>query len=114
MEGITSRSRGDLGKSPSRGVRRSKRTSESPIRSVISGKKAAKSAVRVTISSKKASESPVRGVISSKKAAKSAMGGSIRCPNRDLVASFDEKIAWSRAWRASLAGPRAIWAGFYR
>ena len=39
LEAITSRSRGDLGKSPSRGVRRSKRTSESSIRSVISGKR---------------------------------------------------------------------------
>ena len=110
MKGITSRSRGDLGKSPIRGIIRSEKATESAIRGVISGKKAAKSAVRVTISSKKASESPVRGVISHKKASQSAMGGSIRCPNRDLVASFDEKIAWSRAWRASLAGPRAIWA----
>ena len=65
LEAITSRSRGDLGKSPSRGIRRSKRTSESPIRSVISGKKAVKSAVRVTTSSKKTTESPVRGVIRS-------------------------------------------------
>ena len=39
LEAITSRSRGDLGKSPSRGVRRSKRTSESSIGSVISGKR---------------------------------------------------------------------------
>ena len=82
LEGIASRSRGDLGKSPSRGVRRSKRTSESPIRSVISGKKAAKSAVRVTISSKKAAAPAVRGIISSQKAAKSAIRGSIRRLNQ--------------------------------